>query len=344
MGDFLRVVSGSAGHRPRTEPQGMGGIAHDGLKFFVSQSRMGHHRIAETESRLVEPADIRGFGSNPAEQIDNFALVEVAQFKTQRRSSRNHVVSARLGPDPAHGSDLAAGNAGYDGVDPVDESGGGKQCVAALIHRSRARMVGEPLDGHFGMKNSNNALDHADVDFLLLQRAALFDVKFKIAGNASGFAHRLREPADIAADTAGSRADGLAALRHQPQNLFVETEADGMAAHRSALFVLKDDDFQRMPELNALLPEDLRNFNRGHRAHVAVVIPAFGHGIDVGTDQDRLQRRIGSGPPPDEIAGEIGTDLEPCLAHQLQRVLSRLEIGLTVSHPAYSALRILSEL
>ena len=66
-----------------------------------------------------------------------------------------------------------------------------------------------------------------------------------------------------------------------------------------------------MTQTIAAFDEALRDFEAGEYAEDAVVTAARGHRVGVGSDDDRLQVRIGSGEPADEVAGGIDRRLKP---------------------------------
>ena len=54
-----------------------------------------------------------------------------------------------------------------------------------------------------------------------------------------------------------------------------------------------------------------RHLERGHGAHLPVVVPARGDGVDVRPEQERRPIGLGAGAPPDQIARQVDGDLEP---------------------------------
>ena len=138
--------------------------------------------------------------------------------------------------------------------------------------------------------------------------------------------------------------NGLAAIRDEVQLLLGQAGGDGVAADCPTLFVLKDDHFQRMAQRDFVLGQRLRHLDRAHRADVAVIIAAFGHGIDMRTDDQGLQARVIAGASPDDVARRVNADVQLRLAHQLHRILAALQIGLAVGDAADAALRVFTEL
>ena len=76
-----------------------------------------------------------------------------------------------------------------------------------------------------------------------------------------------------------------------------------------------------------------RDFQGGHGSHLSVVVPARGDGVDVGSEQQRGQVRVGTCPAADQIPREVGRDLEPGLPHEGRHPLAGGEVGVTVGDP-----------
>ena len=76
-----------------------------------------------------------------------------------------------------------------------------------------------------------------------------------------------------------------------------------------------------MTQTIAAFDEALRDFEAGEYAEDAVVTATRGHRVGVGSDDDRLQVRIGSGEPADEVAGGIDRRLKPTGAELVWRAI-----------------------
>ena len=83
-------------------------------------------------------------------------------------------------------------------------------------------MIRKAVNRHVPPVHTDDACDAADVDFVLMQQAALAD---------------------------------------EVQVFFGEQASERGAADGSAFFVLKEDDFQRMPQARVVFRERLRDFN-----------------------------------------------------------------------------------
>src|SRR5262249_48027140 len=158
---FLSIVAGPAGHELRSQPEPSGGFIDQLLQGWVGQRRLCKAGLTETEPGSVERADPRGFLLQPAEHVVYRLLVQVAQLQSEDGFSGNHVISAGLGLDPSHGSYLAPWLAGHNLIHSGDETSRGQQGVMALVHRSGSGMIGETVDGHIGMQDTDDSLDYS---------------------------------------------------------------------------------------------------------------------------------------------------------------------------------------
>jgi hypothetical protein len=339
-GDLLSVVSRAAGHKFGGESQLFGNTVNQLLKACIGQCRMYHQRFGEAEGGPIRSTDFFGFRANGFEHLHDLLFVEVAQLESECDFAGDNVVGAGFDLDPAHRSDLAAGDAGDDLVHLLDEAGAGEKSVVALRHGRGAGVIGEAFDRNLRVQDADDALDHADIDLLLLERAALLDVQLEVAGDAAGLALHLRYLRGIAADESDPIADSLATLGDSVEQLFVEAGADGMAADGAALFVLKNDDLQRMTKSDVLLVDNLRDFDGGERSDVAVVIAAFRDRVNVRADDQRLERGVRARARADDVSSGIDGYVKAGLAHQTDCILPALPVGLGICDAAHSALRI----
>ena len=140
----------------------------------------------------------------------------------------------------------APGSLADDAVDHLDEPRRREQRVVPLVHRRRARVVGEAGHRHVPLADADDALDDADVDARGVEDAALLDVQLEVGGDVALRAAYLGQPRGVAADAADALAIGLAARRHVRQVLRGELAAPGAAAVEAALLVRPDDDFERV--------------------------------------------------------------------------------------------------
>ncbi len=85
--------------------------------------------------------------------------------------------------------------------------------------------------------------------------------------------------------------------------------------------------------------QGVRSLDGRHRAHVAVVVPAVRHRIDVGAEHDRLGVGHVAGARPHDVADRVDADLQTRRAHQAGSELATRDVGVAEGHPAHAALR-----
>ena len=157
-------------------------------------------------------------------------------------------------------------------------------------------------------------------------------------------ATNLGEFCRIAADEFDSFANRLAAATDHIEFFLSQRAVHRAAADQSAFFVLKDDDFERMTRRHVVLGECLRDFDRAHRADVAVVVSAFRNAVDVRTEQHRFEAAVAAGATANDISGGVDRYVQLRRAHQAHHVFASLSIGFAVSDATDAALRVLAKL
>ena len=207
--------------------------------------------------------------------------VQVAKPEAGFDAARNDVVSPRIGLNLANGADLTAGERGGNPIDRLNVFGRGEQCVVPLIHGRRTRVIGDACDRHIPPMNADDALDHADVDLFLVQRAALLNMQFDIAREVTFFANRTGEFIRIAADELNALADGFLAAGDNAELFFGQATRDRLAAAGPALFVLENNNLERMPQPHVILRQRLCHLDRSHRADLPVIHAARRNRVDM---------------------------------------------------------------
>ena len=77
---------------------------------------------------------------------------------------------------------------------------------------------------------------------------------------------------------------------------------------------------------------------------IAVVVAAFGNGVDVGAEHERRELRVAAGSAADDVPGGVDRDVQIRVLHQSEHVFTALLIGVAVSNAADAALRIRAKL
>src|SRR5262245_31091325 len=301
-------------------------------------------RSLKGERRTAGIGDDGGFVADLAVEHLDLAHIEVAQLQAHAHFARNDIARARERLNRAHGPDLTAGHAGDDAVHGLDEFRRRQQGILPSVHRGRPRVVGEAVYGHVPYLDAHDAFDDTDVDLFGIEIRALLDMQLEIGGDIAAVALDASDPVRIAADEADAVADGLAAPASDRHGLLRQLPANRLATDKATLFVLEDDEFQRMPRDDVGLGQGLRRFDGTQRTNIAVVIAAFGHRVDMRAEYERRQSRIASGAAADKVARGIDRGVEPGRAHQAHDVVAALLVGLGIGDPTDSAERVLAEL
>ena len=151
------------------------------------------------------------------------------------------------------------------------------------------------------------------------------------------------QPRRIAAEAADVLGQHRPVAGRTLELLRREVAHEAAAAREPALLVAPDRDLEGMAVAVALLAQHLRHLDRGHRAHVAVVVAAFGHGIDVRAEEDGGGVRVEAGPAAEDVPHGIDAHVQPRRAHHLHREGPPLDVGGREGHAAHSALRVGAE-
>ncbi len=92
-----------------------------------------------------------------------------------------------------------------------------------------------------------------------------------------------------------------------------------------------------MPRLHAPLVQGLHDLDRRHAAHVAVEVATARHGVDMGAEEDRLQRRIAALAPGGDVACGIDARLQAGGAHEGHGELAPRHVGIGIGGAADAA-------
>ena len=202
-----------------------------------------------------------------------------------------------------------------DGLDGLDEGGGGHQRVPPVGHGTAGvgLLAG---DGDVEPLLRQRVRDDADVEPLALEDGALLDVDLEIGLElAEGRGFGLARPADGCQRVAEARALGVARVEH----LVLREGAHGGAAshHRrreaGALLVGPVDEEERRLGLGAGLVQRAHHLEPGENAEHAVELAARGLRVEVTADGDGPARRVPSRPAQRHVAEAVGGERKPDL-------------------------------
>ena len=113
-----------------------------------------------------------------------------------------------------------------------------------------------------------------------------------------------------------------------------DAAAGEAAAERHAFFGRPDHHLQRMARAHVGGSQRLERAERGERAEVAVEVAAVRHRVDVRTEEDGRQGRVGAGAASEDVAGRIDAGLETGRPHQVDDVPAAGDIGVRVGDAA----------
>ena len=310
-----RVVPGPRGQQPRGDverldrPRQSGddaGIADESVRL------MGLGNARADAARTGDGVDRR---RQVGERDRPLRVVRRAKIDGKARDAGDDVGGA--GPDfetPDRGDQI--GLAARARLDRQRHFRGGRQRVAAQIHRRRAGVPGHAVDRDLEPRRAADRGDDADRQTLGFQDRALFDM-------------RLDEGGDIVrADRSrllGIAAEGLQRVAHRDaaRVLLVErglrigpgerARAGERGPKTNAFLVAEADDFDRVLQPLAALAERLDDGERGQRAVIAVVTPGVAHRVDMRAQHQSRRARAPSLIARDHVAGGVDPRLEPRL-------------------------------
>jgi hypothetical protein len=78
----------------------------------------------------------------------------------------------------------------------------------------------------------------------------------------------------------------------------------------------------------------VHDLDGGHGAKIAIEVAAAGNGINVGAEEDGLERGVAALAQSGEVTGGINTGINASDAHQVHSVLAAGDIGVRVSDAA----------
>src|SRR5687768_17138588 len=137
----------------------------------------------------------------------------------------------------------------------------------------------DAIECHFPVADPDDPLHDADIRARALEHTPLLDVQLEIAGNAARRTLRFIDTIGIAAEQSDTIPDRAAA--HGFEREIARRQATGhrLTSDQSTFLVLEVHDFERMPELHALLDEDSRDLERGERPERPVEPLAIRNGV-----------------------------------------------------------------
>ena len=103
-----------------------------------------------------------------------------------------------------------------------------------------------------------------------------------------------------------------------------------------ALLVGENHDLEWVAGGMAVVRQGLDHLYGAHNAQGAVIFASQGHGIGMGAHGDGRQRRIGTGPAANDVAGGVDAGFEAGPAHQVHGVGAAGDVGRGESQPVHA--------
>src|SRR6185503_9689344 len=167
---------------------------------------------------------------------------------------------------------------------------------------------GEAVNLDLVLVNADYAFDHSDWDAGLIESATLLDVQLQITMDGAGGHSRFSQLYRIAANLAQVIGQGDAVV-HLRQVRWLQVAGGGTAAHGQGFLVRPDDDLKRMPRCDAMFFQGTHGFDGGHGTQVAVEVASAGDGINMGAEENRLERPVAALAPAQDVSGGINSRL-----------------------------------
>ena len=201
-------------------------------------------------------------------------------------------------------------------------------------------MIRKPFDGDVPPIDPDDAFDDADVRLRRVEDSSLLDVELDVRSNVALPALHRVELRRVATDEIDPCSDGLAASAHERELLCVQLAAHRATANEAAFLVLKDHDLEGVARDDLVLAQCRRHLDCSHGPHVAVVVAAFGHRIDVRAKEDGFAQGVAPRAAANQIAGCIDVRVQTGVAQEGENPLARLPVGVGVGESRDAALRV----
>ena len=265
---------------------------------------------------------------------------KIAQLDGGARFARYDVRGIGRHFDPADRANVAARAARHDLSHRQRQVRQRDHSILSIRHRCGSRVVGKPGDGRLEALDRHNALDDADVRRRSLERSALLDVQLEVAAPRALLPPGIHDALGIAADL----ADCVAASHAVPDLIHVrgrditrdDTAGREPAVESDPFLCRPDDEFQWVPRADAPGSEALDEAEPGERAEIAVEVAAARDRINMGAEENRRERRLGSGAAAEDVPGWIDPRSKPGRTHQTHDVVASGDVGIAVGDAAHA--------
>ena len=164
-------------------------------------------------------------------------------------------------------------------------------------------MIREAFDRDVPPANTDDAFDNTNIALFFIENSALFDVQLEESHDFARLTPGQIETIRITTERENALSDGHAAVAYNAQGIVANLADHGPAAREATFFIGKNDNFEGVARTDASGLQQLDDFDRADDAHVAVVVAAAGHGVDVRAKQYGRQIRFAALAAPDDVAG-----------------------------------------
>ncbi len=215
-GNVLCVMTRSTGHGFEGEPEVVRLVGDEGAQAGIGGYRgCGPIEFLELDARTSIVRDHLCFRRDPLEKSLDLVGRQVPQFETHDDFSRDHIRSSRLSLDLSHCTHLTSRLAGDNTMDRQSHFGCCQHRIPAFVHGGRSGVIRGARYHDVPPSDTEDALHDADVDLLVMEYGALFDMEFDECGEISrvpsGRVHSFR----IASDCPQPLGNGLSTVTHE---------------------------------------------------------------------------------------------------------------------------------
>ena len=203
---------------------------------------------------------------------------------------------------------------GDERVGGYDISSRALQGVAPFISGGRAGVGGFAIEDDIIGRAPHDPVDDADVQILLVQAFALFDMQFEVAEDGGGIAPGAVQFVEPDAGAVQGGAEGHIVMQSVADIGGGDLADHAVAAEErfpGAFFIGEVDGFQVIARFQAGFVDAAQALQGGQHADSAVKAAAVGDGIEVGADHQGLGVRVRRGQAAAQVADFVVFDMEP---------------------------------
>ena len=251
-------------------------------------------------------ADLGGASAQPCFHIVDHLLLGVAEINGKHDLARNDVARVRIDVAMADSANRKRGVRPGDFVDKLCDPRHAKAGIDPLRHRGRSGMRFLACQRDLKPVQPLPVGDDADIDILILEDRALFDMKLEEGGKPAGADLLVTDPADPLELAANRLAGGVRPAIGPVQRVHAGKYARRHHRRREtrAFLVRPVDHLDRVARLDAGLVQRADDLQPGQHPEDAVVFSTGRLRVEMASHHHRRQRRVSALAP-----GEHGAHL-----------------------------------